>query len=203
VSGNPGGVTDPTNPEATAAFPWTLTNTSRDTPITSVVLHGDLSNSCFVSNSNLSGCIDGIIFDRDRATANGTDSIGSPTADEGTPGGSYGVTYRFSSESGSHSPFTVNVTYSDIVALQNATVCNGATYAASNPTIGCGDAWATLTFTFSGNTFQATGGNSSVWSFFQDTDAAVVPEPLTMGLMGAGLLALAALRKRRVCGVSR
>jgi hypothetical protein len=202
VSGNPGGVTDPTSPQTTPAFPWTLTNTSTNTAITSVVLRGDLSNSCFANNVNPSGCIAGLVFDRDRATFNGTDSTGSPSADEGTPGGNYGVTYRFSSESGTHSPFTVNVVYSDIVALQNATHCNGATYAASNPTVGCGDSWATLTFTFSGNAFQA-GATNAVWSFFQDTDAAVAPEPLTIGLMGAGLLALVALRKRRVSGASR
>ena len=100
-----------------------------------------------------------------------------------------------------------NVTYSNILALAGPNQgCNGATFAANSTVTGCGDEWAKLTFTFSGNPFQATtggGGGNAVWSFFQDTDAAVAPEPLTWGLMGAGLLALATLRKRRVPGAFR
>jgi len=203
VIGDPGAVGNFTMPEQTALNPWTLTNTSTTTPITSVVISGNLSNSCFASNANLSGCINGIVFDRDRATAAGANSGGQ----EGTPGGSFGITYTFSAESGANKPFTANVTYSNILALAGPNQgCNGATFAANSTVTGCGDEWAKLTFTFSGNPFQATtggGGGNAVWSFFQDTDAAVAPEPLTWGLMGAGLFALAALRKRRVCGAFR
>jgi hypothetical protein len=200
--GDTGSVGNNTNPEGTANNPWTLTNTSSTTPITSVVISGDLSNSCFASNLNVSGCIHGVVFDRDRATGAGANSLGQ----EGTPGGGFGITYTFSSESGRNSPFTANVTYSNIVALTGPNQgCLGSTFAANSTVTGCGDEWATLTFTFSGNPFQATASpnTAAVWSFFQDTDAAVAPEPLTMGLMGAGLFALAALRKRRVCGAFR
>ena len=66
---------------------------------------------------------------------------------------------------------------------------------------GCGDLWQGLTFTFSSPTaFVGNGTTNATFHFFQDTDMIGTPEPLTLGLMGAGLLALAAYRRYRFAG---
>ena len=119
--GDPGAVANINQPETTALKSWVLTNTSTTTPITSVVINGDLStangdpsNSCFVANAGV--CVAGVVFDRDRATATGADSGGQ----EGTPNGSFGVTYTEQTSSEVGGPYGVGVTYSNIVALQGS-----------------------------------------------------------------------------------
>jgi hypothetical protein len=182
VTGDTGAVNDIANPDGTALTPWTLTTSSSTVAITSVTLNG-------VPGST--------VFDRDRATATGTPSGGQ----EGTPGSSFGIDYGFASETGKNSPFTVNVRYSNIVALAGGSqTCLGSAFAANNTATGCGDVWAQLSFTFAAGSFAATGnGNQPAsWSFFQDTDrGSAVPEPFSAGLMGAGLLAFAAYAASR------
>lgn len=179
-TGNTGSVTDPTNPQGTAINPWTLTNTSTNVAIASVVLNGIPGNT---------------VFDRDRATGTGADSGGQT----GTPGSSFGITYTFSSESGANSPFTATVTYSGIVALSGPVQSGqGATFAVGSTATGVGDLWSNLTFAFApAQPFIATAAANATWSFFQDTDtaAAFVPEPSSLALAGAALVCL--LRRRR------
>ena len=176
-TGDTGSVSDLFNPDTSGINAWTLTNTSTNLAITSVDLLG---------GNNL-------IFDRDNHLTNPTDSV-----QLGTPGSSLGIDYSFSSESGANSPFTVTVTYSNIVTLAGAAqACQGAGYAGKDTSTGCGDVWGNLTFAFTaGGPFLNVGAANAVWAFFQDTDTPA-PEPLTMGLTGIGLLALAVYRKRR------
>jgi hypothetical protein len=183
VTGDTGLVSSLTNPDGSALTHWTLTNTSTNLAITSIVLNGVPGNT---------------LFDRDLNSGGQT----------GTPGGSFGIDYTFSSEAGQNSPFTVNVTYSNLVVLAGAAQpCLGSVFAGLNTATGCGDEWGQLTFAFSGNPFVGTGKSKSpdaVWSFFQDSDTAtaanLAPEPFTFGLMAAGLVAVLAYRKRRISG---
>ncbi len=199
---------NPNLPETTAVNAWTLTNTSTTTAITSVVINGNLTtatagvtnNSCF--GTTLPGnCVNGIVFDRDLAS--NTTTTSTPTESDGqsgTPNGLGGITYTEKTSSEVGGPYTVGVTYSNIVALAWPVNvgCGGAAFSGNSTVSGCGDEWATLGFSFTGgNAFEATGATAAQWAFFQDTDTAVAPEPLTMALTGLGLLALAGVRKYR------
>ena len=182
--GDTGAVGDPAHPETTAVNEWALQNTSTNLGITKVVL----------SSTNT-----GIVFDRDRATATGADSGGQ----EGTPGSALGITYTFGgTELGPGNPYTVGVTYSNIVTLQSlpgGTPCNGPAFSGNTTGGGCGDEWGSLAFQFSsafGGT-PANAGNAALWTFFQDTDLVGVPEPMSLGLAGFGLLGIAAIVRRR------
>jgi hypothetical protein len=209
-AGDTGAVGNPNSPETTANNAWTLTNTAHGTGgvITSVVINGDLTigtpgvtqNSCFGATLPIN-CMTGIVFDRDRATATGADSGGQ----FGTPNGLGGITYTEQTSSEVGGAYTVGVTYSNIVTLPGADQgCAGTTFSGNSTVTGCGDEFATLSFSFTGgNAFEASGSTPSQWAFFQDTDTANAPEPLTVGLVGAGLLALAALRKLRVSRPAR
>jgi len=165
------------SPDTSATHPWTLTNTSTNLAITSVDLNG----------------LTLIIFDRD------LNNGGLTNGNIGTPGTSVGIDYTFASEAGTNAPYTVNVTYSRILQLMGAPqACAGTAYAGLTTAVGCGDAWGSVSFAFSGPAFIATGGGgSAIWRFFQDTDTVGAPEPLTLGLTASGLLALVAYRKRR------
>src|SRR5207248_988660 len=97
-----------------------------------------------------------------------------------------------------NAPYTVNVTYSRILQLLGAPqACVGTAYAGLDTSAGCGDAWGSVSFAFTGPAFIGSAGNAAVWRFFQDTDTVGAPEPLTLGLTATGLLALVAYRKRR------
>lgn len=164
VNGDTGNLTAPGGTPTTA---WTLTNSSTSVAITSIILDGAPTNT---------------VFDRDR------NNIGTPTSN-------FGIDYAFGGTEVGKDPFTVNVTYSNIVALAGPNQgCSGLP--SNNTVTGCGDLWRTLTFAFSPNLFVKQNGNghpSASWTFFQDTDTvAGVPEPLTIGLTGTGLLAIAA-----------
>ena len=179
-TGDTGSVANPANPDGTALRAWTLTNTSTNLAISSVQLIGGGR----------------ISFDRDRVT-----NAGPPTGGQiGTPGSNFGIDYVFASESGANNPFTVGVTYDNIIQFFTSQACQGAAFAANNTLTGCGDEWNNVTFTFTVGTFQGTvGGGNAVWGFFQDTDTIGVPEPATVGLMSAGLLlGVFAYRKRRL-----
>jgi hypothetical protein len=178
VTGNTGDRSAPA-PFGAPLTPWVLTSTSTNLAISSIVLDG-------TGGSSRPG---GTIFDRDP----------SDNGSIGTPNSAFGIDYRFNTETGVHAPFTVNVTYSNIVALFGANQgCDTTSPFSANSTVtGCGDEWAKLTFAFTGNQFVGTGGGPATWRYFQDSDTIGAPEPLTMGLMGAGLLCLAAYRRRR------
>jgi len=184
-NGNTGLVAGPTI-DGTAENPWTLINTSTVHAITSIQLTGGI-----LFNGN-------VVFDRNLSVV-GTPLVG---IQEGTPGSSFGVTF---SNTGSPNPpadsgnFTATATYSNIVTLLGASqACNGAGFSTKNTATGCGDAWQSITIAFSGTSFIANGGTAAQFSFFQDTDVVGVPEPVTFGLVGLGLLGVAAFRRRRV-----
>jgi hypothetical protein len=148
-SGNTGSVTDIHNPDRTALNPWTLTNTSTDHAIASVVLNGIPSHK---------------IFDRDLHS----------DGQVGTPGSAYGIDYTFHSESGANAPFTATVTYAGLVTLDGPNQPGqGSMFSSRDTATGVGDLWSQLTFAFTGGgSFMATSASNAVWSFFQDTDTA-------------------------------
>jgi len=170
-TGDPGLIAGATtsNPQTNALDPWTLTNTSTSVAITEVELIGGPF----------------IVFDRDRATANGTDStVGSV----GTPNSGAGITWEAPSGS-----FTINVTYDNEVGLVTPQACQNfspdTTFSGNTP---CGDEWNNLTFSFTGTTLF----EDSSLVFYQDTDEVGLPEPTTIALVGIGVLALVGGRKR-------
>ena len=180
-SGNTGASTNALNPNNTAQNPWTLTSTATNVAIASVILNGGSS----------------IVFDRDLHRS----VLAPPESQQGTPGTGFGIDFT-EKVIAPNEGWTVTATYSRILQFSGpAQACLGSTYVSLGKTTdtGCGDAWGALAFAFTaGPAFQ----NGAVWSFFQDTDAAVgVPEPLSMGLVGGGLIALAAYRKWRTTGV--
>jgi hypothetical protein len=148
-SGNTGSVTDIDNPDRTAVNPWTLTNTSTDLAIASVVLNGIPAHK---------------VFDRDLHS----------DGQFGTPGSVYGIDYTFHSESGANAPFTMTVTYAGLVTLDGPNQPGqGSVFSSRGTATGVGDLWSQLTFAFTGGgSFMATAASSAVWSFFQDTDTA-------------------------------
>jgi hypothetical protein len=148
-TGNTGSVTNVANPDGTALNPWTLTSTSTDHAIASVVLNGIPAQK---------------VFDRDLHTG----------GQVGTPGSAYGIDYTFHSESGADAPYTVTVTYAGLVTLDGPNQQGqGAAFSSKGTAAGVGDLWSQLTFAFtSGGSFMATAAGNAVWSFFQDTDTA-------------------------------
>jgi hypothetical protein len=148
-SGNTGSVTSVDNPDGTALNAWTLSNTSTDHAIASVVLNGIPAHKA---------------FDRDLHT----------DGQFGTPGSVYGIDYTFHSESGANVPYTVTVTYAGLVTLDGPNQPGqGSAFSSKGTAAGVGDLWSQLTFAFTGGgSFMATAAGNSVWSFFQDTDTA-------------------------------
>lgn len=183
VSGDTGATTaPPSSGSAYALTGWTLTNSADNVSITSVVLDGLPGNTVFDRDSTLVG----------PRPAGNIDFVG---AEVGTPNSAFGIDHRFFAESADN--FTVGVTYSNILQLSSSQSCSGGIFAGNTQT-GCGDEWRTLRFSFDSGTFQRVGPTNATWVFAQDTDNLGAPEPLTMGLMALGLIALFAYRKRRV-----
>jgi len=188
VTGITGHVGNGSTPTSTSDIVWTLTSTSTTTSILSVLLDGGGN-----------GAVGNTVFDRDPLN-NGS---------VGTPGSAFGVDASFAgTESGPNMPgggYPVGVTYSNIVRLAGPDQGCGATapFAGGTTTAGCTDEWRTVTFTFTAGQFLAGAGGNALWTFHMDTDTLGTPEPMTLGLMGAGLLAIVACRKRCSAGPSR
>jgi len=170
--GDPGAVTNSTSPDTSAVNPWTLTNTSTTVGIASVALSGIVSPSS------------GVVFDRDLNTG----------GQSGTPGSNFGVDYTFKSESGGNSPYTATVTYNNKATIIAAPPCIGF---GTNSGVGCGDVWGSVNFSFGSPFIAATTVTPTTWLFFQDTDMVQSPEPITVGITGAGLLTLMIAYRRR------
>jgi hypothetical protein len=161
LGGDPGVVTDSTNPNGTAMNFWTLTSTATSVAIASVSLDG----------------VGNVVFDRNNFT----------NGQIGTPSSGLGIDYTFLSESGANAPFGVTVIYSRIVQFTGpGQPGQGAFYTGSTTTTGVGDLWAGLSFSFtSGGPFQASPSGNAVWRFFQDTDF-VVPALKITSIAKAG-----------------
>jgi len=184
-----GFVTDSTNVTGSALNPWTLTNTT----------------GLGIIAVELTGSGTGIVFDRNRVTGTGPEVAGLQA---GTPNSSIGVTFTTTSinpppaDTGVNNPYAVSVTYSNIVQfLGSAQNCQGAAFTGITTATGCGDTWQRVTFAFADTVagrFTGSTGSPATFHFFQDSDMVGLPEPLSFGLMGSGLLALALYRKRRM-----
>jgi len=179
---NTGSVGDLTNPDTTGIFAWSLTNTSTTLGIASVQLNGVVSNTR------------GVVFDRDFFGAPPGASSGGQ---EGSAGGAGGLDFTFASEAGGNSPYTVTVQYSNIAAIIAAPPCRGSNWVGNNPVTGCGDAYGTVSFTFGSPFIASTTSTPTRYAFFQDTDLVDAPEPVTFWLIGGGLAAIVAYRRRR------
>ena len=161
---------------------WVLTNSSINA-ITQIILDGVGAGSGMT------------VFDRTLSSTGGT--VGTPNSGTGADFAILGV-----GEVGG--PYTVNITYSNILSLIGNPPCADGT--GNTP---CGDTYTRLTIDFvtagpgSGNPFRQTGGTSAQFVFSQDTDnstgviGADVPEPLTCSLVALGLLTTVACSRRR------
>jgi hypothetical protein len=165
-------------PNSHATSTWTLTNSASDPnfAIAAVVLNGNSS----------------VVFDR--APLN--------NFDEGTPGSSYGVDFNVANTVNTGTGVTVSVTYDNrafLTGVPGTTNCNGAGFTGLHTgTPGCGDEFGKITFAFTGGpAFIGTTVTPIIsFAFFTDTDLVGSPEPVTFGLIGTGLVALVAFRKR-------
>jgi hypothetical protein len=102
-------------------------------------------------------------------------------------------------DAGFAAPRTVNVLYDNLVSVvAGGTSCNGSAFSGHTPQAGCGDLWGTITFSFTeGSQFVTTSSsNPAIFAFYQDTDLASAPEPVTLGVTGFALLALVAFKRR-------
>jgi len=165
------------------------------TPLTSIILNGGIA---------------GIVFDRDAAKC-ATDPACTPSGgDVGTPNGGFGIDATYDNNDNDYpivaTSFTLNAQYSQILTLAGPNQgCQGGgngSFTSFSTVTGCTDEWGklTLTFTAAGGAFDGTALNPATLAFFQDTDAiaaAAAPEPLTMGLVAAGLLIFAGFGKLR------
>jgi len=198
VTGNTGSVFDTFNPDTTGNIYWTLTSTAQSgvgQAITSVDLLGGTL-----------GVNGGVLFDRDRTVNSGLQSFG----DFGTPGSAGGIDFSTVGHvvpPADSANFVATATYDNIVRFPTSQPCQNFTGATASTgpfagrttsPVGCGDEWAKLTFAFnSGPAFVGSGGTNASFHFFQDTDSVLTPEPVTFGLVGAGLVLMAAYRRRK------
>jgi len=161
---------------------WQLTNNSINA-ITQIILDG------------VGAGTGSVVFDRTLSSTGGT---------VGTPNSGTGADFAILGAGEAGGPYTVNITYSNILRLTGNPPCADGT--GNTP---CGDTFTRLTIDFvtsgpgSGNPFRQTGGTSAQFVFRQDTDnsngfiSADAPEPVTSSLVALGLLAAVACFHRR------
>jgi hypothetical protein len=164
-------------PDTSGNHPWTLSSTSTNVAISSVVLR----------------TFGTMVFDRD------LNSGGL----EGTPGSSFGIDFNVNNivDAGPGTPRTATVQYDNLVSvITGSTSCNPSNFngGGHTPQTGCGDLWGTVTFSFTGGSqfITSSSTNPAIFAFYQDTDLATAPEPVTLGVTGFALLALVAFKRR-------
>src|SRR5262245_10056335 len=193
---NSGGVT-----QATGAHQWSLSNAG-DTFGTNFVLTNGAGSTRTLPNLirsvlggvNASG--QGTIFDRTSVPNT------SGTANEQTPGSASG--HDLSISSGTLNTYSVLVTYSNIFRVTSPNTCtnSGAGSGNQRTTAPCADEWVNLTIHFNSGAGIGNFTPNSFFNFRQDADnttgALMMPEPATLSLLGAGLLAgILSVRRRR------
>lgn len=188
--------------QASGTHQWSLSN-ANDTFTTPFVLTNaasSVSNITYIILSGIGG-VNGAgqatIFDR----TNSDDSGG--TGNEQTPNSHNGHDLNITSGNNGNT-YSVLVTYSAIYRVTPSNACTNSGTGSGNQrtTAPCADEWATLTIHF----LPAGGGVTnfvagSTLSFMQDADNTngllATPEPTTISLLGAGLLAGVFFVRRR------
>jgi len=196
TGGTAGGVS-----QASGAHQWSLSEAG-DTFTTPFVLTNGASSISNITDIILSGLGgvngsgQGTIFDR----TNSTDTGG--TGNEQTPGSHNG--HDLSISSGTLSTYAVLVTYTNVFRVTSSSTCtnSGAGSGNQRTTAPCADEWATMTIHFNSGAGIGNFTPGSTFSFMQDGDNTngplATPEPATISLLGAGLLAgILSVRRRR------
>jgi len=148
-----------------------------------------------IASVSLNGVVDnshGVLFGRD--FLNGVSQGGL----EGTQGDAGGLDFTFKSETGGNAPYTVTVQYTNIAVLIGSThtACSNG-WSANFRDTGCQDEFGTVNFSFANNFVATSTLTPTNFLFFQDTDEATAPEPMTLGLTAVSLAALVIVYRRR------
>ena len=187
--------------QATGTHQWSLSNAG-DTFTTDFILTNGAGSTSNITNIIVSG-IGGVnasgqatVFDRTSVPNT------SGTANEQTPGSHSG--HDLSITSGTLNTYSVLVTYSNIFAITSSNTCTNSGAGSNNQrtTSPCADEWANLTIHFNSGAGIGNFTPNSLFNFMQDADNTngplVTPEPATLSLLVAGLLAgILSLRRRR------
>jgi PEP-CTERM motif len=163
-----------TDPDVSGAAVWTITDLKSTSSIVSLTIDALAGNVAFDRCLKTGGF--------DDTNNGGTVCTIAAGGIEGTPNSAEG--WSVGSGAGGTAGIAANAQYSNILHV-----------AGSSPV---GDAWGFLTLTFTGTSF--TSGDT--FTFRADTDivtskTADVPEPGTLGFIGAGLAGLGAMRSRK------
>jgi hypothetical protein len=189
-----GGVT-----QATGTHQWSLNNAG-DTFTTDFILTNGAGSTSNITNIILSGLGNasgqGTIFDRTSVPNT------SGTANEQTPGSHSG--HDLSITSGTLNTYSILVSYTNPFAVTSSNACTNSGAGSNNQrlTSPCADTWVNLTIHFNSGAGIGNFTPNSTFNFMQDTDNTTgplaTPEPATVGLLGAGILAgILSVRRRR------
>lgn len=167
--------------------PWTISN-SATASITSIVIQGlGASNAnCLAGTDPTVLC--GTVFDR-------LSPGGDTDTNEQTPDSHRGTDWTISAQSSKKANYTIDLAYSNEFQITSTNVCNITGSTVTERDFGpCADEWAKMTIQFTGTSL----GKNDTLSFIQDSDTTVsAPEPASLSLFGAGLLAIAGLIRKR------